>query len=133
MLNEDTIMLDYIQFAKKFGIILKDERYLEWEFAAVVGFEHSFKHFDDEMYKNKDSYCGNFDILDEILLKICPNILPLQYKLLYKNCVNFGIKFKECSCGYYNDNEVYYIRYQCDIKKLYNFLVTNKLFSEEEL
>ena len=119
----ESIIPNYIHFANKFGIMLKNERYLEWGIAE--SYEHSFKNFDVEveMHKNQDMYYGNFDILDELLLKICPNILPLQYKLLYKNCVDFEVNYQD----YHS------LVKRCDIEKLFDFLVTNKLFIESDL
>ena len=114
-------------FAKKFGIILKDERYLEWEI-AVVKAENSFEKLDVELYKNKDGYYDNFDILDELLLKICPNILPLQYKLLYKKCVDFEVYYQ---ANWYQEYNILVKR--CNIEELYDFLIENKLFNEGDL
>ena len=72
----------YILFAKKFDIKLENEKYLEWKIS-----DYSIDKFDDfdfKEYDYKNVFDGNFDLLDELLLKICPGILPLQYKFLYK-------------------------------------------------
>ncbi len=112
----------YIRFANKYELKLINGKYLETELTDCSDTE--FEDSDFEKYEYKGVYNGNFDLLDELLLKICPKILPLQYKFLYKKCVDIIQKRLIYS---------YILVKQCDIEKLYNFLVTNKLLSEEEL
>jgi hypothetical protein len=70
-----------------------------------------------------------FDKFDEIIDIICPNITVMMYKKMRRICSETIL----------NDNSDYYgntdysINHQCDIEKLYNFLIENKLFNKGDL
>lgn len=63
-----------------------------------------------------DAPC-NFDALDELLEKFCPEITFLQYKKLYNACVTEDSRYNH---DYYSSWEEGY--YKCDIVKLFEML-----------
>ena len=68
-----------------------------------------------------------FDELDNLLEKICPNISFLQYKKLVAECVTLD-EYGES--GYYGTYE-HRARYICDLNSLYNWLKNHNLINEQ--
>ena len=81
----------------------------------------------DDWNVDKNYIVNNLDLF---ITQYLPNINFLIYKKLYVACVNIIIK--KGRFDYYG-NQQRAIVYQCDIEKLYDFLIENKLFSENDL
>lgn len=65
---------------------------------------------------------------DNLLTKICPNITFLQYKQIYKSCVDKTSYYER---DYYGGSELRY-QYTCNLNTLYNKLIEMKLIENYE-
>lgn len=68
----------------------------------------------------------NFEELDELFEKICPNITYLQYKKIQQECVEID---EYTEHDYYGGVE-HLQRWRCDLEKLYEMLKEMKLIKE---
>lgn len=69
---------------------------------------------------------NNFDELDNLLQKICPNITYLQYKKIEKECVDIEESYEH---DYYGGTEQRN-RWRCDMEKLYQLLKEMNFITE---
>lgn len=67
----------------------------------------------------------NFKEFDDLLMKVCPNISYLQYKILYDNCVSID---EDSNYDYYGGHE-YQARFKLNVKDCYDWLVENNLIN----
>lgn len=67
-----------------------------------------------------------FESLDKLLEKTCPNISFFQYKRMWSECVSLDEYTEHGYYGSYEDKA----RYVCDLEKLYNWLKENNLIEE---
>ena len=69
----------------------------------------------------------DFTLFDELLERICPDITFMQYKKIYRECV----EVKEYSQGDYYGGCVNYAYFSCDLEQLYYMLEEMELIAEE--
>lgn len=69
----------------------------------------------------------DFTLFDELLEQICPDITFMQYKKIYRECV----EIKEFSQGDYYGGCVNYAYFSCDLEQLYYMLTEMELIAEE--
>ncbi len=128
-------MWDYIQFAKKFGLT---DKYLTSEVWSRCIIIVSSNNENQTRTDNDPDYQTTFDKLDQFIIRNFPNMGIVLYKELYDTCVKLKRDEEHNEVESYDDEShsyckkiIYNYYFECDIEKLYNFLVTNKLFSEK--
>lgn len=132
-----------MKFANKFGLKLTDNKYLKSKLRFMFGDIPNECDNDDEYYGYDDNkrkltrpliYPFNFIELDNVITKICPNMGIIQYKELYNVCVklNKGDEYDDCfECG--RVFKTYYCYFVCDVEKLYDFLLQNRICEKKDL
>jgi hypothetical protein len=139
MLNEDTIMLDYIQFSTKFGLTDKYVTSEVWSRCINIVSSNDGKpnRSDDD---NDPDYQTTFERLDRFIIQNFPNMGIVLYKKLYDTCVKLKRNEERNEVESYDDDTysyyekiIYSYYFECDLEKFYNFLVTNNLLSEHNL
>jgi hypothetical protein len=108
----------------------KGELEVRWR---VDGEEGGWYDFDPEKDEMRDIYPDpepDFEDLDKILEKLCPNITQLQAKALEKDVVEQGEH--DVDFEYYGNWSRYAFK-KVDLKKLYEYLVEKKLINGKEI
>lgn len=117
-------MSSYDTIIKPFSNKYDEEGVLESDSWSDGGFWFNYK---GERGDIEPDIRPEFTELDDMLTQICPNITFLQYKKLFKECVNVE-KFTEYD--YYGGNEQRE-KWTCDLKKLHKMLVDMNLLENE--
>ncbi len=115
----------YLIMAGENGIRdIHDNKYFYSQSWSLGGMGHSWT---GESYPISGSEPCDFDEFDNFLEQICPTITFLQYKKIYKNCV----EIEE-----FDDSDYYSrctsVRHVCDLEKLYNMLTEMELYQIED-
>lgn len=112
----------YQVFAGEAGIELMEGRYFTSSYWCLGGEQWGY---DGEKSPVDPEEPCNFDEFDSLMETVCPAITFIQYKRIYKACVQ--MKDRENPDYYSNTREGYW---SCDVKHLYELLVDAGLIEE---
>lgn len=102
--------------ADEMDVYVRDGKYIysdEWNMGGSHG-----NCWDSTQYPVSGDEPVDFTQFDSLLEKICPNITFLQYKIIYKQCVETDNRYES---DYYGGG-VTYGYYKCDLEKLFGML-----------
>ena len=106
----------YKVFADCLGIPLEEDNKYFYSDTWRTGGEYSSWNSDSTTRMDSEAPC-EFELFDEVMERICPNITFLQYKKLYRSCVELGTRHQSDYYSWWDEDF-----YKCNIEKLYDML-----------
>ena len=107
----------YKLFADCMNIPLEEDNKYFYSDAWRTGGETSSWNSDRTSRMDAEAPC-EFELFDEVMEKICPNITFLQYKKLYRECVRVDTRHQSDYYSWWDEDF-----HKCDIEKLFDMLL----------